>query len=51
MATAYQCAECGKPVECKDADDAVVFVRSCDHTEAAILANMEATVYGEGKTE
>ena len=49
--TTYECAECGKPVECKDGETEVIFTRSCEHTEAAILANMTATVYGEGKAE
>ena len=49
--TTYKCAECGKPVECKDAETGVEFVRSGEHTEAAILADMEATVYGESKVD
>lgn len=47
----YECAECGKPVECKDIDGTVVFIRSCEHQEGAIIANLEATVYGEGGAE
>ena len=47
----YECADCHASVECKEINGEVVFVRSCGHTEAAVLANMEATVYGESGTE
>ena len=49
--TTYACAECGAPVECKDAEVGVEFIRSCEHLEAAIHANMEAVCYGAGTTE
>jgi hypothetical protein len=47
----YECGDCHKPITCEDVDGEVVFTRTCGHTEAAILANMEAVVYGESKTE
>ena len=46
--TRYTCALCAAPVEVRDVDGAVLFTRTCAHSEAAILAEMEATVYGEG---
>jgi hypothetical protein len=46
--TQYKCAECGAAVECKDVDGTVVFERECTHTEAAIIAELQAVVYGEG---
>lgn len=39
----YECKECGKPVEIVDGQP----VRSCEHHDAPIVANLEATVYGE----
>lgn len=42
---AYQCAECGAPVVLHDGN----YFRECDHAGVAILANMEAIVYGKSK--
>lgn len=40
----YTCAECGEPV--------IVFngnsFKTCEHTEAAVIANMQAVVRGTG---
>jgi hypothetical protein len=47
----YQCGDCHKPVTREEKNGEIVFVRECGHTEAAVLANMEAVVYGESKTE
>lgn len=47
----YECADCHSPVECKEIDGNVVFIRTCGHTEAAVLANMQAVVYGESATK
>jgi hypothetical protein len=51
--TTYQCAECHEPVECKNAEDGdgVEFVRSCDHANAGIQANLEVQLTGESKVE
>lgn len=45
MAT-YKCAECGAKVTIKDA---VTIIRSCDHKDAAVIAEMEAKAEGHGR--
>lgn len=47
----YTCGECGAPVNCHQVDGEVVFTRTCEHKEAAVIAHLEATVYGESKVE
>lgn len=42
---AFVCAECGAPVVLHDGS----YFRECEHLEAAILANMQAVVYGKSK--
>ena len=46
--TTYSCAVCGKPVQAVDGKEGVEFIRACDHEDAAILADVSATCYGEG---
>lgn len=40
----YLCAECNEPVFVVNG----IIYKPCGHTEAAVLANMQAVVYGEG---
>lgn len=40
---AFQCAECGAPVVVHDGN----YFRECEHSEAAIVANMTAIVRGQ----
>jgi hypothetical protein len=40
----YHCAECGQPVTFEDGQ----IVRSCEHVEAGVIADVEATVYSQG---
>lgn len=44
--TTYTCKQCGKAIE-RRADGE--FVRNCDCKDAAIVAHMKATAYGEAK--
>jgi len=44
----YTCAECGKPVLVTEESG---IVRECEHDAASVLADLEATVYGEGKAQ
>ena len=47
----YICAECGEPVLVITGINGNRIYKPCGHTEAAVLANMEAVVYGEGGTK
>lgn len=47
----YKCAECGVTVECKQDGGEVVFVRECEHKDAAVIAELSATVYGDGAAQ
>lgn len=40
----YKCADCGAEVTLVDG----VLVKTCEHAEAAVLADMQATVHGDG---
>lgn len=40
----YKCAECTEPVFLIDG----IVYKPCGHTEAAVLADLEAIVYGAG---
>lgn len=44
--TTYTCKQCGKAIE-RRADGE--FVRNCDCKDAAIVAHLKATAYGEAK--
>ena len=48
----YICAECGEPVlVVKGLASGVKLYKPCGHEDAAVLANMQAVVYGEGSTK
>ena len=50
--TTYECAECGKPVTPVNEDGKEFrFERTCEHTEAAIIANLQAQVTGASSVE
>lgn len=44
MSTPHKCSECGEVVLI----EVEVITRTCDHTEAPIIAEMEAVAYGVG---
>ena len=39
----YTCSVCGKPASI----DEGIITRTCEHSDAAVTANLVATVYGE----
>lgn len=41
--TTYECKECGKPVDLVDGE----LVRTCEHHDATIIANLTAHATGE----
>jgi hypothetical protein len=43
----YLCAQCNEPVFLVDG----VIYKPCTHVDAPVLANLEATVYGQGKAQ
>lgn len=43
----YNCKECGSPVEV-DSETNAITRPYCNHTEAGVVADMVATVYGTG---
>lgn len=45
--TGYTCATCRASVSVVDG----LITRTCAHSESAVLADMEATAYGEGHTD
>jgi hypothetical protein len=46
----YTCAECGAEVKVEGIYNPLI-IRSCQHTDAAIHANLEGTVYSQGGME
>lgn len=44
----YLCAECGEPVLVIQGLNGTRLYKPCGHADAAVLANLEAIVYGEG---
>jgi len=47
MENIHKCAECGEEVKV----EGDVITRTCEHTEAAITADMEAVAYGKSSLE
>lgn len=43
----YSCKECGRPVSL----EADVIKRRCNHDNAGVIAECNATVYGEGQAQ
>ena len=44
MATTYTCAECGAKADVVEGE----VVRTCEHVDAPVTADIQAVVYGEG---